>query len=378
MSVPSNSGSETSSKPSSVWSRSNIIEYLRIGTGVVWLSNLVFILDPANKYWSTFSAVALAYAPTTIGGPGLAQYVSAHPLFFSWAIALLTGYLAFALLLGFTTRIACFAGSFFSAILLATQFGATFFFPGGTDVGEHPLYILIYATLVVGGAGSSLSLDAWLRAAWAERRLARPTPTPAPSRAPAVTRAPSAWTAPIPVRTLFIYFIAGTLVSLAIGFGLVLAIPAQPVAQGPSVSGPVTYVNLSIDINPLNGWPQYSPANFTVPTGLVEFTIVDNDSPVNWSECPCPVGGTIGGVEYINGTSVGRVASTNVAHTFNIPVLGLQVLSPGLSTVQFTIDVLQPGEYIWYCFAPCGTGTDPYNTPPMDTPGYMTGTMTVT
>jgi len=83
-------------------------------------------------------------------------------------------------------------------------------------------------------------------------------------------------------------------------------------------------------------------------------------------------------VEYINGTPVGRVPATNVAHTFNIPALGLQALTPGQSTVQFTIDVLHTGQYTWYCFAPCGTGANPYNTPPMGTTGYMTGTMTVT
>jgi hypothetical protein len=372
MSASPTSGAETSAKPRDFWHGGHTIEFLRVGVGVVWLINLVFIIDPANHYWSTFSSVALTYAPSTVGGPGFAQYVSGHPLFFSWVVAIATGYLGVALTFGLTTRLACFVGSFFSAILLATQFGVTFFFPGGTDVGEHPLYILIYSGLLLGSAGTGYSLDTWLRETLAARRLARPTP------APVVRPISRPWSMAIPVRTLFIWFVAGTLVSLAVGFGLVIAIPAAPAPGGPVITGPVTYVNLSINLNPINGWPQYSPANFTVPSGLVQFTIVDNDSPVNWSECPCPVGGTIGGVEYINGTSIGRVPSTNVAHTFNIPVLGLQILSPGISTVTFTIDVINPGEYIWYCFAPCGTGTDPYTTPPMGTPGYMTGTMTVT
>ncbi len=364
------SEAETPPKRTFAWNSGNAIEFLRIGTGAIWFINLVFILDPENRYWSTFSANARSFAPTTIGGPGFADYVAAHPLFFSWAIAIVTGYLAVALTFGLTTRLAFFIGSCFSAVLLATQFGSTFFFPGGTDVGEHPLYILIYGALLIGGAGSSLSVEVWLRESYARWRLRE--------RAVARRAVPRPWSAAIPMQTLVVYFIAGILVSLAVGFGLVIAVPAPAANSGSAPSGPVSYVNLSININPLNGWPQYTPANFTVPTGLVEITIVDNDSPTNWSECPCPVGGTIGGVEYINGTSVGRVSSDNVAHTFNIPVLGLQVLSPGQATVRFMIDVIHPGEYIWYCFAPCGTGTDPYTTPPMGVQGYMTGTMTVT
>jgi|GEM_PF-863614 uncharacterized membrane protein YphA (DoxX/SURF4 family) len=358
-------------KPQSIWDSPHAMEYLRIGLGVVWIVNLVFILDPANQYWSTFPSVARSFAPTTIGGPGFADYVASHPLFFEWAIAIVTAYLGVALLLGLGTRIACFVGSFFSAVLLATQFGSTFFFPGGTDVGEHPLYILAYAVMIVGGAGTSLSLDVWLRDTLAARRRAQPTVVRRPAPRPT-------WSAALPVRTVFIYFTAGTLISLAVGFGLVIAIPAPAATNGSTPTGPVSYVNLSINIDPQNGWPQYSPANFSAPAGLVEFTIVDNDSPTNWSECPCPVGGTVGGVEYINGTPVGRVSSDNVAHTFNIPVLGLQILSPGQSTVRFMVDVINPGEYTWYCFAPCGTGVDPYTTPPMGVAGFMTGTMTVT
>lgn len=369
MSGTTYSPSGTPSKSNQSWGAGHAIDLLRIGVGLVWLVNLVFIVDPQNQYWASFSTTALGFAPTTVGGPGLAEYVAAHPLFFAWGIALVTGYLAVALILGVTTRIACFVGSFFSALLLATQFGTTFLFPGGTDVGAHPLYILVYAVLVVGGAGHSLSLDVWVRNVVAERRRVRSTIT-TPARSP--------WTTAISPRTLFTYFVVGTLMSLAIGFGLVVALPAVPAANPTEPSGPAVYVNLTVSINPLNGWPQFSPANFTVPAGWVVFTIVDKDAPMSWSECPCPVKGTSGGVELINGTSVGRVGAANVAHTFNIPALGLQVLSPGQSVVQFSLDVTQSGEYIWYCFAPCGTGADPYNTPPMDVPGYMTGTMTVT
>lgn len=357
-------------KPGSVWNGRNAIDLLRIGAGLVWLLNLIFIVNPQNHYWASFSTTALNYAPTTLGGPGLAQYVAAHPLFFAWSIALFTGYMAVALLLGVTTRIACFVGSFFSAVLLATQFGTTFLFPGGTDVGAHPLYLLVYGVLVVGGAGRSLSVDLWLRnilAGWRARRIAvaRPAPTPA-----AFVLTP---------RALFAYFVVGTLISLGVGFGLVIALPSSPAsASSAAPVGPVHYVNLTVAIDPANGWPQYSPANFSVPAGRVVFTITDTDMPMSWSSCPCPVRGTIDGLELLNGTPIGRVPGTNVAHTFNIPAIGLQILSPGMSVVQFTVDLTRGAPLIWYCFAPCGTGPNPYNTPPMNVPGFMTGTLTVT
>jgi len=348
-----------------------MIEVLRIGLGMVWIANLSFIVYPPNNYFGDFAATALTFAPVSFGGPAFPDYVAAHPLFFSWLIALTTGYLAIAFTLGLTTRIACFVGSFFSAVLFAIQIGTIFVAPGGTDVGEHPLFILISGVLLVGGAGEALSLDAWIDKRWAEHRASRPAVVRPP--------VPTGWTGPITLsrRTLFTYFIAGTLVSLGVGVGLTAAFPVQPSSNGPpSVVGPTTYENLSINIA-ANGWPQYSPANFTIHTGLVIFSIVDNDSAMNWTGCPCPVLGTEGDTEKINGTPVRVVSSDNVAHSFSVPALNLAVYSPGGTTVQFTVDVTRTGELVWVCVVPCGTGADPYSTPPMGVPGFMTGTITV-
>ncbi|HEV2519106.1 MAG TPA: hypothetical protein VGX00_00590 [Thermoplasmata archaeon] len=347
------------------------IDVLRVGAGLVWLVNLVFIVDPSNRYWSTFSATALSFAPTTIGGPGFAQFVAQHPLFFAWTIAVLTAYLAAALLLGLTTRIACFIGASFSAVLIATQFGSTFLFPGGTDVGAHPLYILIYAVLVLGGAGKTFSLDAWIRTALHRWRVSQPvTGRPRPLGRPNVS--------PLTPGGLLAYFAAATLISFGVGFGLVVAIPTEPSGAGGSApSGPATFVNLTISVDPTSGWPEYAPANFSVPRGLVVVTIIDNDSPMNWTGCPCPVKGTLGGTELVNGTSAGVVPGQNIAHSFTIPAVGLQVFSPGLSVVQFDLELDRTGQYLWYCIVPCGTGADPYNTAPMGVPGFMQGTLTV-
>ena len=138
------------------------IELLRIGLGVVWAVNLLFIVLPAAGYWSTFQGAAQSYGASTLGGPGLAGLVAAHATLFAWLIALTTAYLAAAFLLGVTTRLACGVGAVMSIAFFVTQFGATFVFPGGTDVGPHPLYLAIYAALWVGGAGRVWAIDGML------------------------------------------------------------------------------------------------------------------------------------------------------------------------------------------------------------------------
>lgn len=56
---------------------------------------------------------------------------------------------------------------------------------------------------------------------------------------------------------------------------------------------------------------------------------------------------------------------TQVAHTFTIPALHLNVpipgdVAPGASyvTVTFTFRTEAAGVYRWRCFAPCGKGPD--------------------
>ena len=127
--------------------------------GVVWALNMIFILDPANQFFPTFRSTAVSFAPTSLGGPGVADFVAAHALVFAWVTAILTAYLAVAFLLGVTTRLACLVGGVASVVFLVTQFVSTFQVPGGTDVGPHPLYLLIYLILFVGGAGRYLSVD---------------------------------------------------------------------------------------------------------------------------------------------------------------------------------------------------------------------------
>ena len=190
-------GAAADASPSGPTRSRRAIEVLRILIGVVWLANLLFVVDPANNYWSTFGSAAQSYGPTSLGGTAFANYVAANPTFFAWLIALATAYLAIALILGVTTRLALLVGSAASVVFLVTQFGSTFVFPGGTDVGAHPLYLVIYAALWIGGAGQSLSVDGllwkrgWGRKVPAAEYFASPSPigTAKPSLSAAVPHA---------------------------------------------------------------------------------------------------------------------------------------------------------------------------------------------
>jgi uncharacterized membrane protein YphA (DoxX/SURF4 family) len=165
------------------------ITALRIGIGIVWAVNSLFILLPSNQFFATFSSTAASFAGSTLGGPGIANFVASNAGAFSVVLAGVTLYLAVALILGLTTRVACVVGVVFSLFLFLTQFGVTFFFPGGTDVGPHPIYILVYVALLIGQAGRTFSVDSWLSARWVTPRLSRPQP--APSKKPSISAGPT-------------------------------------------------------------------------------------------------------------------------------------------------------------------------------------------
>lgn len=156
--------------------------------------------------------------------------------------------------------------------------------------------------------------------------------------------------------------------------GMVLAPGSGPTVRHTATT---TYVNLTIALDRSSGLPRFSPANFTVGVGRVVITIFDRDLAASWAGCPCTVAGTEGGVEQVNGTPLSHLDPSNVAHTFTVGSLGLNVLSPGGSTVEFAFDVTGAGTYVWECLAPCGEGSDPYTGAPMGVAGYMSGTITV-
>jgi hypothetical protein len=140
---------------------------------------------------------------------------------------------------------------------------------------------------------------------------------------------------------------------------------------------------------------------FQVPPGsLVHMTILGYDgcTPLRnpfWSK----ITGTIGGVARVDGKPTSVISSwsgCNVAHTFSIPGIGLNVpvASPGLTAslcatspcvsgphkvVTFSFRVpRKAGSYFWQCRIPCGGGFVTGFGGPMQTIGFMTGNMVVT
>ncbi len=186
------------------------------------------------------------------------------------------------------------------------------------------------------------------------------------------------------VVLVVLLFIASTALAYEVG---------TQAGAGQSNTSTVSFLNLSVVINDTysqayggSGFPQYvinstsgsgSGTNFTLPEGMVIVTITDHDAVNKFDQCVCNVKGTVGGTETLNGTPISSVSPSNVAHTFDVPQLGINVLSPGQSVVSFELDLNHVGSFRWECLVPCGSGPEGYGFP-MFTPGFMEGTMTVT
>lgn len=168
--------------------------------------------------------------------------------------------------------------------------------------------------------------------------------------------------------------------------------PVGTPAAVTAVALPHVSVNLSILTGKMlgkPGWPQYTPAEFTVPAhSLVTVTIRNFDSgqaqvPAAYLRVQGTVGGTIavahgvrGNVAVLPVTHLSAVAANDVAHTFTVPALGLNVPIPPASTVTFSFRTGAAGSYAWQCFAPCGTGPTGWSGA-MAALGYMQGHITV-
>jgi hypothetical protein len=119
------------------------------------------------------------------------------------------------------------------------------------------------------------------------------------------------------------------------------------------------------------------------------------------------VRGTVGGVMYVNGQPMREVNPESPGHTFTIQTppdtnetnLFVSVPLPGVSenaptnatiadhtypqpnVVTFKFKTGSPGQYVWHCYVPCGSGLVGEQEGfggAMATTGYMAGTITVT
>ncbi len=131
------------------------------------------------------------------------------------------------------------------------------------------------------------------------------------------------------------------------------------------------------------GWPAMAPADIHVRAGAtVVLTIKEYDSMVTSVADQSPFLEVMGGTETVNGKTVTSVGNGQIAHTFTIPSLGINVPLPvasmdGPATVRFTFRApAAPGTYQWLCVTPCGTGPDGISGA-MHTDGWMRGHLIV-
>jgi hypothetical protein len=107
--------------------------------------------------------------------------------------------------------------------------------------------------------------------------------------------------------------------------------------------------------------PQYSNVQGTVNGTITYFS----NANINSSQ------GTAG-IDVKGGNTVSSVPPSQIAHTFTIPSLKLNIPIPLSSTVVAYFKIDKAGTYLWYCETACGSG--PAGTlGAMETPGWMTG-----
>lgn len=141
-------------------------------------------------------------------------------------------------------------------------------------------------------------------------------------------------------------------------------------------------------------WPAYIPSQLTLPaysTVVVTITNFDDATPLpKGSERYAQVSGTVDGTMVVtpidpkdpNGSAgptqrLTGLDPTQVAHTFTVPALGINVPVAAHARVSFTIRTGAPGTYLFRCFDPCGTGSSGWSGPMSAAAGYMEGTITV-
>ncbi len=110
---------------------------------------------------------------------------------------------------------------------------------------------------------------------------------------------------------------------------------------------------------------QYSTVSGTKNNMVTEIS----DENVNSSQGPA-------GIQISGGENVTSLAPDNVAHTFTIPQLGINIPIAPSSTVVAYFTINQTGTYSWFCQTACGSGADGLEGA-METPGWMTGNTVV-
>ncbi len=165
----------------------------------------------------------------------------------------------------------------------------------------------------------------------------------------------------------------------------------HPVAAPSSVPpGPAT-VSESMDIltgklDGHPGWPRYTHTRWTVRAGetvTLRITSYDDGSaPLTGAQTMYDkVDGTLGGTETVDGRPISSVPNSDLAHTFTVVALGLNLPIPAAPTggsVTFVARFVvgRAGSFVWQCYAPCGSGSNSMGGA-MSTMGWMEGLIRV-
>ena len=110
---------------------------------------------------------------------------------------------------------------------------------------------------------------------------------------------------------------------------------------------------------------QYANVSGTVNNQVTEI----NNSNVNSSQSAT-------GIQLNGSETVSSVATDNIAHTFTIPQLGLNIPVEPSSTAVAYFTLNQTGTFYWFCETQCGYGPTGI-LGAMATAGWMTGSVTV-
>jgi hypothetical protein len=129
-------------------------------------------------------------------------------------------------------------------------------------------------------------------------------------------------------------------------------------------------------------WPAMAPSDLKFAKGdNVVLTIKEYDDAPTALPAGSPYNAVQGGTMTVDGKATTTVANADIAHTFSIPELNINVpLSKApegkFSTTVFTFKVDKSGAYTWHCFTPCGG--DPNGVGgSMATKGWMEGNVVV-
>jgi heme/copper-type cytochrome/quinol oxidase subunit 2 len=84
----------------------------------------------------------------------------------------------------------------------------------------------------------------------------------------------------------------------------------------------------------------------------------------------------VSGIHVTGGQSISSLNASDIAHTFTIPRLGINIPIAPSSTVTAFFTINQTGTFTWFCEAECGSGPEGLQGA-MTTPGWMTGNVVV-